>query len=63
VPDDPSFAWPYTPSPGGGTPPAGMGRTEGRSEIKTFFWLALLNTLIIAVVGLAVWFLLNSPTR
>jgi hypothetical protein len=57
------FVWPYTPSPGGATPPASTGRPEGRSEVVAFFWLALLNTLIIAAVGLGVWFLLHSPTR
>ena len=61
--DESPFAWPYTPTPGGSTPPAQMGRGEGRSEIWAFFWLAMLNTLIIAAVGLATWFLLHSPTR
>jgi len=61
--DDDSFVWPYTPSPGGSTPPHTMGREEGKHEVNAFFWLALLNTVIIAVVGLGVWFLLHSPTR
>jgi hypothetical protein len=63
MPDDDPFVWPYTPTPGGGTPPVGTGRAEGRSEVKWFFWLALGNTIIIAAVGLTVWFLLHSPTR
>jgi hypothetical protein len=61
--DEDRFAWPYTPTPGGATPPATTGREEGKSEVVAFFWLALLNTIIIAAVGISVWFLLHSPTR
>ncbi len=61
--DDDPFRWPYTPTPGGATPPAQTGRAEGHSEVRAFFWLALLNTVIIAAVGLTVWFLMHSPTR
>ena len=63
MPDDDQFVWPYTPAPGGSTPPHTMGREEGRSEVRAFFWLAVLNTVIIAVVGITVWFLLHGPTR
>lgn len=63
MPTEDRFVWPYTPTPGGATPPATMDRAEGRSEVTAFFWLALLNTLIIAAVGISVWFLLHSPTR
>jgi len=63
VTDDDPFVWPYTAAPGGGTPPHTMGRAEGRSEVRAFFWLALFNTLFIAAVGLSVWLLLHSPTR
>jgi hypothetical protein len=63
VTEDDHFQWPYTPTPGGATPPHTMGREEGRFEVKAFFWLALINTIIIAAVGIAVWFLLHSPTR
>lgn len=61
--DHEPFVWPYTPTPGGATPPVSTDRTEGRSEVRSFFWLALFNTLLFAVVGLVVWFLLHSPTR
>jgi len=61
--DDDPFQWPYTPTPGGSTPSPTTGREEGRSEVQAFFWLALLNTIIIAAVGLTMWFLLHSPTR
>ena len=63
MPDDDRFVWPYTPTPGGGTPPATTDRKEGRSEVRAFFWLALINTIIIAAVGITVWVLLHSPTR
>jgi len=63
MPDEAPFAWPYTPTPGGSTPSAHVGRKEGQYEMMAFFWLALLNTIIIAAVGIAVWFLLHSPTR
>lgn len=62
MPDE-SFRWPYTPGPGGSTPPATTNREEGRSEVRAFFWLAILNTVIIAAVGITIWFLMHSPTR
>ena len=61
--DNDPFVWPYTPTPGGATPPATTDRTEGRHEVSAFFWLALINTIIIAAVGITVWFLLHAPTR
>jgi hypothetical protein len=63
MPDDDPFVWPYTPTPGGATPSATTDRKEGRHEVEMLFWLALINTLIVAVVGITVWFLLHSPTR
>jgi hypothetical protein len=63
MPDEPPFRWPYTPTPGGGTPPATTDRQEGRHEVTAFFLLSLLSTVIIAAVGIAVWLLLHSPTR
>ncbi len=59
MPEDSEFHWPYTPTPGGGTPPTGQGPKEGRHEIRTFFWLAILNTVIIAAVGIIVWFVIH----
>jgi len=47
---------PYTPSPGSSTPGPEVTPTEGRAELVGFFWLSLVNTAIIVVVGLAVWF-------
>ena len=61
--DNDPFVWPYTPTPGGATPPATTDRAEGRHEVSAFFWLALINTIIIAAVGITVWFLLHAPTR
>jgi cytochrome b subunit of formate dehydrogenase len=63
MPDDEKFVWPYTPTPGGSTPPVGTPPAEGEHEVQAFFWLALLSTVIIAATGIAVWLLLHSPTR
>jgi hypothetical protein len=48
---------PYAYSPGSSTPGAEVTPEEGKRELWSFFWLALLNTAIIAVVGVATWFL------
>jgi cytochrome b subunit of formate dehydrogenase len=61
--DDDKFVWPYTPTPGGATPPVGTPRAIGEHEVRAFFWLALLSTVIIAATGITVWLLLHSPTR
>jgi hypothetical protein len=53
--DEPPYKTPYTPYPGGSTPSASVGPAEGRSELRGFFWLALLNTAIIAVAGIVTW--------
>jgi hypothetical protein len=49
------YETPYTPYPGSSTPAAHVGPKEGKSELWSFFWLALLNTLIISVAGIATW--------
>jgi hypothetical protein len=49
------FQNPYTPYPGGSTPSAHVSPEEGKRELWTFFWLALLNTLIIATAGILTW--------
>ncbi len=54
-----SFRTPYTPSPGSSTPGPEVGPEEGRRELWGFFWLALLNTLVIAVAGILTWLLLR----
>jgi len=56
---DPTFRTPYTPYPGSSTPPSSVGPEEGKHELWGFFWLALLNTLIIAVAGLVAWWLVH----
>jgi hypothetical protein len=49
------YAFPYTPTPGGSTPPPETSPKEGISDLWAFFWLALVNTAIIVVAGLAAW--------
>jgi nitrate reductase NapE component len=51
------FRTPYTPTPGGSLPSAETTPAEGRKELWTFFWLAVANTTIIAVAGVATWML------
>ena len=50
---------PYTPTPGSSTPPPEVSPKEGIRDLWAFFWLSLLNTLIIAVAGLAAWFFVH----
>jgi cytochrome b subunit of formate dehydrogenase len=63
MPDDGKFVWPYTRTPGGATPPLGTAPAVGEHEVRAFFWLSLLSTVIIAATGITVWLLLHSPTR
>lgn len=56
---DASYETPYTPYPGSSTPSASVGPVEGRRELWGFFWLALLNTLVISVAGIAAWWLVR----
>ncbi len=51
----PTYRTPYTPTPGSSTPSPEVTPAEGRRELWGFFWLALLNTLIIAVAGIITW--------
>lgn len=53
------FRTPYTPTPGSSTPGPHVSPTEGTSELWGFFWLALLNTLVIAVAGVVTWFAIH----
>lgn len=55
MPETPSVGFPYTRTPGGGTPSPETPPVEGRKELWTFFWLSIASTAIISVVGLAVW--------
>ncbi|HYA58591.1 MAG TPA: hypothetical protein VEH57_09080 [Thermoplasmata archaeon] len=50
---------PYTPTPGSSTPPDGTTPEEGKQELWSFFWLALLNTAIIATAGIIAWWLVH----
>jgi hypothetical protein len=53
------YRTPYTPYPGGSMPPAQTTPEEGKSDLWTFFWLALLNTIIIAAAGILTWWLVH----
>jgi hypothetical protein len=55
MPEAREFHWPYTPSPGGATPAMGEEPEVGHRELVQFFWLAVINTVIIAVVGIVAW--------
>ena len=57
--DGEPYRKPYTPYPGSSTPPAGTPPEEGKSELWSFFWLALVNTVIIAVAGILAWWLVG----
>jgi len=59
MPSEESFRTPYTPTPGGSIPPAATSPEEGKRDLWTFFWLALLNTAIIAVAGIATWWFVH----
>ncbi len=53
--DEPEVRWPYTPFPGGGTPPTGQDPEEQRAETRWFFWFSVLCTVIIVAIGVTVW--------
>jgi hypothetical protein len=60
MPEDPnSYRNPYTPYAGSSTPSANVGPEEGKHELWSFFWLALLNTLIIAIAGIVTWWIVH----
>ncbi len=52
-----SYRSPYTPYPGGSTPSAHVSAEEGRRDVRFFALIALLNNVIIGVVGAAAWFI------
>lgn len=54
-----SYRTPYTPTPGSSTPGPEVGPAEGKSELWGFFWLSLINTVVIAVAGIVTWLLLR----
>ncbi|HTT73066.1 MAG TPA: hypothetical protein VMG99_02800 [Thermoplasmata archaeon] len=53
------YSTPYTRTPGGSSPPPATTPEEGTSDLWTFFWLALANTAIIAVAGIAAWWFVH----
>ena len=55
----PTFSSPYARTPGSSTPGPEMGPAEGTADLWGFFWLALLNTAIIAVSGIATWWFVH----
>jgi hypothetical protein len=54
-----TFRTPFTPTPGSSTPSPEVMPEEGRSDLWGFFWLSLANTAIIAVAGVATWWLVH----
>ncbi|MCI4350555.1 MAG: hypothetical protein L3K15_03465 [Thermoplasmata archaeon] len=53
------FRTPYTPTPGSSTPGPEVDPATGRKELIEFMWLSLANSAIIAVAGLATWWLIR----
>jgi len=49
------YRTPYTTTPGSSTTSPEVGPEEGIKDLWGFFWLALLNTAIIVVVGMSAW--------
>jgi hypothetical protein len=49
------YGHPYTASPGSSTPDPSTNPGEGKADLWGYFWLTLLNTLIISVAGIATW--------
>ncbi len=56
APDAEGYRFPYTPTPGSSTTGPEVSPKEGVGELWAFFWLALLNTAIIVVAGVATWY-------
>ncbi len=54
-----AYRSPYTPYAGSSTPPATVAPAEGKLDLWTFFWLALVNTAIIAVSGVVTWWFVH----
>ncbi|HEV8050029.1 MAG TPA: hypothetical protein VGP88_05500 [Thermoplasmata archaeon] len=44
---------PYATSPGSSTPGPHVSREEGVSDLWSFFWLSIVGTVILVVVGLS----------
>lgn len=54
-----AYRFPYTTTPGTSTQEPHITPEEGIRDLWVFFWLALLNTAIIVVAGVIVWYLLH----
>ncbi|HEV2520073.1 MAG TPA: hypothetical protein VGX00_05570 [Thermoplasmata archaeon] len=54
-----AFRTPYGGGPGSSTPSPEVSPKEGTGELWAFFWLALVNTAIIAVAGLIAWVIVH----
>ena len=50
-----AYSTPYGASPGSSTPGPAVTPAEGTADLWGYFWLALLNTLIIAAAGIVTW--------
>ena len=53
------YRFPYTATPGTSTQDPRMTPEEGIRDLWAFFWLALVNTAIIVVAGVAAWYYLH----
>jgi nitrate reductase NapE component len=50
-----TYRSPYAPSTGSSTPGPEVTPAEGKSELWTFFWLMIVNVVIIAAAGIGAW--------
>jgi hypothetical protein len=50
------YHFPYTATPGTSTQEPHITPEEGIKDLWAFFWLAILNSLIIVVAGVATWY-------
>jgi len=56
---EPAKINPYAGSPGTSTPGPHIDRGEGVSDLWSFFWLSIVGTAILIVVGLAALLLIH----
>jgi hypothetical protein len=54
-----AFSTPYTRSPGSSTPGSETTPAEGKADLWGLFWLALLNTGIVAAAGIGTWWFVH----
>jgi hypothetical protein len=53
------YSNPYARTPGASMPPPETTPEEGKADLWGFFWLALLNTAIIASAGIVTWWFVH----